>query len=105
MEDCHDKCENNYLNDYKDSNGNPIDLCIVKKAGFGQKFLNRLGLTHSNGKNICHQVKEWDNRKGDEIFVPTFVNESILNNIIPTVKRKTKTANNGQYIPTSSNKE
>ena len=83
------------MNDYKDKNGEPINLCIAKKAGLGKKFLNRLGLTHSeNNKEICYHIREWANRKGDEIFVPAFVNESILKNIIPTVKRNASKSKN-----------
>jgi hypothetical protein len=98
VEDCKDKCENNYVNDYKDKNGEPISLCIAKRAGLGQKFLKRLGLTHSeNNKEICYHIEEWSNRKGDEIFVPAFVNESILKNIIPTIKKNVTKSKNKNH--------
>jgi hypothetical protein len=95
-EDCGSKCNNNYLNDYYDKKGNPLKICIdkpltnknkkTKKKHFYNitKFFNHKKKQTQYG---CYNVNNWENRKGDEVYIPNFVNEALLDNIIPYIKK------------------
>jgi hypothetical protein len=93
-EDCGDKCENLYVNDYLDNKGNPLKICIdrptknkkTKKKNFYDmiKFFDKKTKQQANG---CYTVNEWEYRKGDEVYIPNFINEALLDNIIPYVKK------------------
>ena len=92
VEDCENKCKNHYINDYHNSKGIPLKICIDNNNKTRtNKFINLFKLKKSkknnNFINNCKTVKDWENRKGDEVFIPNFINEALLNNIIPYVKK------------------
>lgn len=70
-EDCGLKCIENYKKDYHDKKGIPLQICVDK-----------------NKETLCKYVKDWNNRKGDELFIPDFINEALINDIIPYYSKK-----------------